>query len=263
MTAPAAHRPLQLIVARDAAALAALAADGIARELAALAEARAAQPGATIDVAFSGGRTPRATYELLARDSRVPWPMLVAWLGDERAVAPDDPASNTRLLRETLVEPGALRADQLHAPFAAAPRTHADVEAAAAGYARRLPERLDLLLLGLGPDGHVASLFPRSPALAEEHRRCVAVRAPVEPVERITLTPSMLAAAASVVVLVSGTEKAPAVARALEGDWDPHQTPGQLARRGTWLVDREAARDLQRIRSRLPDAGTGPYPEPS
>ncbi|HEX5009909.1 MAG TPA: 6-phosphogluconolactonase [Planctomycetota bacterium] len=245
MSAHAAHPP-ELIVARDAGALAALAADRIARELATLARARAEQPGATIEIAFAGGRTPRATYALLATDSRVPWPMLAVWLGDERAVAPDDPASNARLLHETLVEPGALRADQLHAPFTAAPRTHADVEDAASSYARRMPERFDLVLLGLGADGHVASLFPRSPALQEMERRCVPVRAPVEPVERITLTPPLVASAGALLVLVSGTEKAEAVARALEGEWDPRQTPGQLARHGTWIVDREAAGALRR-----------------
>ena len=246
MSAHATPRPLELIVARDAGALAALAADRIARELATLARARAEQSGATIEIAFSGGHTPRATYALLATDSRVPWPMLAAWLGDERAVAPDDPASNARLLHETLVEPGVLREDQLHAPFTAAPRTHADVEDAASSYARRMPERFDLMLLGLGPDGHVASLFPRSPALKEHERRCVAVRAPVEPIERITVTPPLLASAGTLLVLVSGAAKAEALARALEGEWDPRQTPGQLARHGTWIVDREAAAGLKR-----------------
>ena len=247
MSATPAHRPLELIVARDAGALAALAADRIARELYMLATARAEQPGAIIDMAFSGGRTPRAAYALLARDSRVPWPMLTAWLGDERAVAPDHEASNARLLREAFVAPGVLREEQLHLPVTTAPRTHADVEDAAASYARRLPERLDFVLLGLGADGHVASLFPRSPALQERRRRCVAVRAPVEPIERVTLTPPMLASAVSLLVLVSGAEKAEAVAAALEGEWDPKRTPGQLARRGTWIVDREAAARLNRV----------------
>ena len=258
MTAPAAHRPQELIVARDAAALAALAADRIARELAALAGTRAGQPGANLAVALAGGRTPRGCYEQLARDRRVPWPMLTVWPSDERAVAPDDPASNVRLLRETLVDPDRLRPDQLHAVFDAAPRTHADVEAAAASAARRLPERFDLVLLGLGADGHVASLFPRSPALAELERRMVAVRAPVEPVERVTLTPRMLETAGNLMVLVSGRAKADAVARALEDEWDPQTTPGQLARRGTWLLDVESAAELRRPRGAVP--GSGPHP---
>lgn len=257
MSSRTAPRPLELVVARDARALAELAADRLARELAALGAERAARRGAAIDVALAGGRTPRACYEALAQDPRVPWGLLRVWLGDERGVAPDSPESNAALLRATLLRDRALRPDQLHLPLAEAPRTHADLEAAAAAYARRLPEGFDLLLLGLGADGHVASLFPRSPALAEEHRRCVCVRAPVEPVERLTLTPPVLAAAASVVVLVSGAAKAGAVATALEGEWDPAQCPGQLVRRGSWLVDMEAAAGLRRPRGPEPPAGDG------
>jgi 6-phosphogluconolactonase len=255
LTASAAHRPQELIVARDADALAALAADRIARELSALAAAQAGQPGASLAVALAGGRTPRACYEHLARDRRVPWPMLAVWPGDERAVAPDDPHSNARLMRETLVDPDRLRPDQLHTLFDAAPRTHADVEAAAASGARRMPGRFDLLLLGLGADGHVASLFPRSPALLERERRMVAVRAPVEPVERVTLTPRMIETAGCLMVLVSGRAKADAVARALEGEWEPQELPGQLARRGIWLLDAESAVGLQRLRGPVPGGG--------
>jgi 6-phosphogluconolactonase len=257
MSPHATRRPLELVVARDARALAGLAADRLARELSARAADLQERRGAALDVALSGGRTPRACYEALARDVRVPWGLLRVWLGDERAVDPTSPDSNARLLRETLQADGTLRPDQIHAPLAAAPRTHADTEAAAADYGRRLPERFDVLLLGLGADGHVASLFPRSPALAEERRRCVAVRAPVDPVERLTITPALIASAGAVLVLVSGAAKAQAVARALEGEWDPAQCPGQLARGGTWLVDLEAAAALRRPHANDP-TGAGP-----
>ncbi len=257
MTAHAARRPLELVVARDARALAVLAADRLARELSARAAEFGSRRGAALELALAGGRTPRACYTALARDVSVPWGLLRVWLGDERAVDPDSPDSNARLLRETLVAEGALRSDQLHAPFSAAPRTHADTEAAAAAYARRLPERFDVLLLGLGADGHVASLFPVSPALDETQRRCVAVRAPVDPVERLTITPALIASAGAVLVLVSGASKAQAVARALEGEWDPARTPGQLARGGTWLVDLDAAAALRRPRAHG-HGGAGP-----
>jgi 6-phosphogluconolactonase len=235
--------PAELVVARDAEALAALAADRLAHALRAAAERHTG----SVTVALAGGRTPRRCYELLARDAGVPWSRLRVWPGDERAVAPDSPESNVRLLRETLVVPGALPANALDAPFETAPRTEAELEAAAAAFARRLPERLDLVLLGLGADGHVASLFPGSPAL-DERRRCVAVRGPVEPRARISLTPPMIATTGTLLVLASGSEKAAAVARALEGELDLRACPAQLARGGAWLLDVDAAGRLARVR---------------
>ncbi len=249
MTAGAA----ELIVARDPEALAALAADRLARELAAAAQEHPDRP---LAIALAGGRTPRRSYELLARDVRVPWTRLVVWPGDERAVAPDAPESNARLLRETLVLPGALPASALHAAFASAPRSEAEVQAAADACDRALPARFDLVLLGLGADGHVASLFPHAPALSERRRRCVAVRAPVEPSARLTITPPLLESAGVLLVLAAGAEKAAAVARALEGPPDPDGCPAQLARHGTWLLDVAAGLGA---RASPPDA-CGPRP---
>lgn len=245
--------PAELLVAHDPAALAALAADRLAR---ALAEA-AAEPGraASEPVAFaaSGGRTPRAAYTLLARDRRVPWGRLAIFLGDERCVPPESDESNVRMLRTALAEArDRLPPGSIHAPWAPEdPReapTAAALERAARAYEARLPHRLDVLLLGMGADGHVASLFPGSPALEETARRVVPARAPVAPHERLTITPPVIAAARRVLVLVSGAEKAEAVARAL-GDpatpGAPPPPPAALARHGAWLLDRAAAARLE------------------
>jgi 6-phosphogluconolactonase len=119
-----------------------------------------------------------------------------------------------------------------------------DRDAAVRAYEALLPERLDLLVLGLGPDGHIASLFPRSPTLTESRRRILAVTAPKPPPERLTITPLVIRAARLTIGLVAGAGKSEALARALDGPDDPDQTPGRLARDGLWIVDTAAAARL-------------------
>ncbi len=233
----------ELVVASDAETLAALAAERLALLTG---EIVAALPGGgrRIHVALAGGRTPRRCYELLAQDSRRPASRWEVWLGDERCVEPDDPASNFALVRETLVDSGALPPEHCHRI-----PTEYGAERAAATYDLVLPPRLDVLLLGMGADGHTASLFPGSPALAERQRRVVAATAPHAPKDRITITPPVIAAAEHVLVLVSGSDKAEALARVLQGPLDTRTLPAQLARRGTWLVDLAAAANLRRIQN--------------
>src|SRR6185503_7732739 len=108
--------------------------------------------------------------------------------------------------------------------------------AAAARYSALLPERLDVLVLGMGQDGHTASLFPGSPTVHEKKRKVVPARAPVPPVQRLTITPPVIAAARRVAVLTAGAAKAPVVARVLRGSWRPEELPAQLAREGTWIL---------------------------
>lgn len=260
MSAP----PLEIVIARDAAALAALAADRIARLLAEAATrdgsagsstSGTGNPrGAPVSVALAGGRTPSQAYRLLAGDRRVPWSRLEIFLGDERCVPPESPDSNARMLREALRDArDKLRPQAFHPMWApeyspdAAPTAEA-LERAARAYETQLPAQLDLLLLGLGADGHIASLFPGSPALGERVRRVLPARAPVAPHERLTLTPPAIAAARQVLVLVSGEEKSQAVARALADPAPPRNgappLPADLARRGTWLLDQAAAAKL-------------------
>lgn len=194
-------------------------------------------------VALSGGETARPVYERLARDPfapRIPWGNVDVFFGDERAVPPADPASNYGMAAAALLERVPIPPGRIHRMEA----DRADREAAARDYERILPGRLDLLLLGMGPDGHTASLFPGSPALEERTRRVIPVVGPRAPTERLTITPPVIEAARSIAVLVTGAGKAEMVARALRGPVTPRKLPVQLALGGTWFLDRDAAAGL-------------------
>ena len=196
------------------------------------------------EIALTGGSTPRRAYELAALREQV-WSRAGAWWGDERCVPPDDDRSNYGMAREALL-------DRVSQP----PRVHRirgelDPAEAAAEYERELGEtELDLVLLGLGPDGHVASLFPGAPTLEERERRVVAAEAGHEPfVPRVTLTLPVLCSGRSVLFLVTGETKAEA-ARAAFVEEPSAQTPGSLvrARDGNTvaLLDRAAASALSK-----------------
>jgi len=192
-------------------------------------------------VMLAGGSTPRAVYRQLALNPRLPWDKVEIFFGDDRAAPPTDPQSNYRMARESLLDAVPIPFNQVHRLLAERP----DREAAADEYARRLPERLDLIILGVGEDGHTASLFPGSPALREMARKVVAVVGPQAPLHRLTVTPPVIAAAREKIILVSGAGKAGAVAQALEGPDQPVQCPAQLARDGIWIMDRAAASGLR------------------
>lgn len=196
-----------------------------------------------LSLALTGGGTAPPVYEALADTPALPWKAVRIFFGDERGVSPDDPDSNYRMARETLLS-------RIPVPTGRVFRMEAereDREAAADDYAAALPARLDLLLLGIGPDGHTASLFPGEPTLNEVVRRVVPALAPPDqpPRPRLTVTPPVLRAARQVVMLAAGEEKAEAVRRALEGPWDPAGCPAQLARDGIWVLDTLAAEALE------------------
>lgn len=195
---------------------------------------------------LAGGSTPRAAYEHAAA-AGVSWSSATAWFGDERCVAPDDERSNYAMAKAALLDPLGDSAPTVR-------RMHGELgpQAAAEGYERALREagspRFDLVLLGLGPDGHTASLFPDQESLSERSRMAVGVPVPgLEPmVPRVTLTLPTLAAARSVVFLVTGESKAGAVAAA----FGPHARPDRhvpasllppLADSVTVLLDAAAA----------------------
>ena len=228
------------IVVCDASRLA----EEVAAWVAAALEADLAAQGRCA-VALSGGGTPRPAYRRLAGEpyaSRIRWSDVEVFFGDERAVPPTDPASNYAMALESLLARVAIPATRIHRMGA----ERADRDAAAREYERLLPDRLDVLLLGMGPDGHTASLFPGSAALDERTRRVVAISgAPKPPGERLTITPPVIAAARRIAVLAAGADKADAVVRALQGPERPRDLPVQLARRGTWFLDREAAARLR------------------
>lgn len=188
------------------------------------------------DLALAGGSTPAAAYRALAAIA-LPWGAVHLWYGDERCVPPDHPDSNHRMATAALL------------PAAAAATWHRvrgedpDRLSAAADYAAALPAALDGMLLGVGPDGHTASLFPGSPALEAQGRAAV-VFGDKPPPWRISLTPPVFYAARRLLVLATGREKAAGVAAALAPQARIASTPAALAARGDWLLDTAAAADL-------------------
>jgi 6-phosphogluconolactonase len=210
-------------------------------------------------VALSGGSTPKGLYGLLANDltwrGQVPWDHLHIFWGDERHVPPDHPDSNYRMANEALLSKVPIPPAQVHRIKS----EHPEARQAAEDYeqtlqaffhlaAGQLP-RFDLILLGLGPEAHTASLFPGTKALHETRRLVVSTWVGKFFTERITLTPPVLNNAAGVIFLVSGEDKALALKAVLEGHDEPEQLPAQLIRpshgRLLWLVDRAAASLLQ------------------
>ena len=194
-----------------------------------------------LSLALSGGSTPRPVYRGLGALRDLPWSRLSLYFADERRVPPADRASNYRMVRETLLAGGNADPRRLFRMRGEEP----DPDQAAEAYASLLPDRLDLLLLGVGADGHTASLFPGATTLEERRRPVLPATAPSEPHDRLTITPPVIQAARRVIVLATGAGKARAVTRALRGEWAPRACPAQLARHGTWILDEGAAAYLR------------------
>ena len=214
-------------------------------------------------VALSGGSTPKKLFSLLTQEpfrSQIEWKKVYFFFGDERHVPPDDPQSNFRLAREALLDHVPIPAKQIY-PM---PTNAADPAVAAAEYEKTLRQafptplpsnenqppipRFDLILLGMGPDGHTASLFPGTKAVHEQHRLVVAPWVEKFQTYRLTLTPPVLCHGRQLLFLLSGAAKADTLRDVLEGPFDPSRLPSQIVRpvdgRLTWLIDREAAARL-------------------
>lgn len=208
-------------------------------------------------VALAGGSTPRGLYRLLTEEpyrSQISWEHLRVFWGDERLVAPDHPESNFRMAEETLLSHVPIPAQQVFRIQGELPP-----EEAAAQYEAVLLEqfelspgeipRFDLIILGMGADGHTASLFPGTSAVMETRKLAAAPW--VEPLQthRVTLTPLVFNAAKHVIFLVSGHEKAKALQAVLEGPSDPARFPAQAINPAVghtvWFVKRDAAGLLQ------------------
>ena len=162
-------------------------------------------------IALAGGNTPRLLYERLSGAADIPWQRWQVYFGDERCVPPDDAASNFRMASVALLSRVPLPASNVH-------RIHGELEPelAAERYEKELGDRpLDLVLLGMGDDGHTASLFPGRPELTERTRRVLPALAPVPPERRVTLGFRALDEACAVFFLVTGASKAALVARVL------------------------------------------------
>jgi len=202
-------------------------------------------------VVLAGGSTPKVAYEILARDyaETIDWGRVHAFFGDERSVPPDHEDSNYRMAREALLD---------HVPVGGVHRMRGELppEDAASAYedelrgffgAEGLP-RFDLILLGIGGDGHTASLFPETSALEVTDRLAVANPVLKLDTTRITLTAPVLNAARAVNFLVAGEGKARALKEILEGDADPRMYPAKLVQPPggpAWMVDRAAVRLLR------------------
>ena len=214
-------------------------------------------------VALAGGSTPNALYDLLATEEyagRIDWPHVEVFWGDERCVPPDDPASNYRGARERLLDRVSVDPRRVHRitgesdPFAAAAAYERELRSTFATPAGPPPtapgSRFDLVLLGMGADGHTASLFPRAAAVREAERWVVAHRVDAVSPWRITLTPVVINAAADVLVLVIGRGKASALRRVLEEPSSPDQLPVQAIApvdgRLRFLVDADAACEISK-----------------
>jgi 6-phosphogluconolactonase len=243
--------PPEIVVLDDAQAVAEEAA---ARWVALAGDAIAARGRFT--VALSGGSTPRALYERLARPSHregAPWANTHVFWGDERAVPPAHADSNYRMVHEALLAHVALPLDNIHrvrgenAPQYAAADYEQVLRLAFELRSGQFP-RFDLVLLGMGADGHTASLFPDNPALDETGRLFIATHVPQLDNDRLTMTLPAINAAAHIMFLVVGEGKADTLRDVLQGDPDPtrlpaqavHPTGGQL----TWLLDKAAASAL-------------------
>lgn len=213
-------------------------------------------------VALSGGSTPKAMYSLLATDefaTRLAWTQVHLFWGDERCVPPDHPDSNFRTAFETLINHVPLPPGNVH-------RMHGEIEPtqSADEYERVLRDfflpspdqiqaetaiaRFDLILLGMGNDGHTASLFPGTATIQEQVRWVVALYVEKLRVWRLSLTPVAINAAANVIFVVSGAGKAERLRQVLTGPYQPGVLPAQVVRpdrgRLLWLVDAAAATSL-------------------
>src|SRR5712672_2401475 len=183
----------------------------------------------SFSVALAGGSTPKTLYGLLASNpllqAKVPWSKIQFYFGDERHVPPDHAESNFSMAKEAM-------------------EYEDDLRVSSGSAADQLP-RFDLVLLGMGPEGHAASLFPGTKALQEERRLVVSNWVGKLYTDRITLTPPVLNNAARVIFMVHGEEKAPALKAVLEGPYEPEQLPAQMINppkgRVVWLVDPSAA----------------------
>ena len=210
-------------------------------------------------VALSGGSTPKALHAVLVERTRrdpnlIDWSKIEVFFGDERHVPPDHPESNFRMANETLLSRVPIPKSNIHRmhgenPDAAQVAAEYDRELQAAFQlkGRQVP-RFDLILLGMGPDGHTASLFPGSAAVHELTERVIANWVQKLHTWRITFTRPVINEAAAIVLMISGQEKAAALA-AVMGDGDPDQYPVKYVtpRSGEliWIVDRAAAQGLR------------------
>jgi len=246
---PAAAPQREVHILKDNPAIARRAAE----EFVKLAQAAVTDHG-SFSVALSGGSTPKLLYALLATDpdlrAKVPWDKMQLFFGDERHVGPDDPQSNFKMASETMFTRVPLKPEQIHRMKGEYP----DAEKAAKEYEqdlrvhfhlkdKQLP-RFDLVLAGMGDEGHTLSLFPGTKALHPGDRVVIHNWVGKLDTDRITLTAPAANNAGNILFMVAGKEKAPALKSVLEGAYEPEQLPAQLLQptngKLLWLIDEAA-----------------------
>ena len=206
-------------------------------------------------IALSGGGTPRKLYSLLATgsySSQIDWKLVDIFWSDERCVPPDDPESNYYMAQEAMLQHLSIPVAQVHRM----PADRPDRDAASLAYTRDMQQvfgtnhvpDFDLIQLGMGPEGHTASLFPHQPSLHETQRLVMPVSVPKPPPDRLTFTPPILNAAHHILFLVTGADKADALHAVIEGPANPEEYPAQIVQppngEVTWMVDSAIAQKL-------------------
>jgi 6-phosphogluconolactonase len=209
-------------------------------------------------IALSGGSTPKAAFELLADRgqpwfNRMPWRQIDLFWVDERCVPPDHAESNYRMTREALLDRVPMLPEQIHRmegelePEAAAARYESEIRNSFRLEGAELP-RFDLVALGMGADGHTASIFPKTEAIYEMTRMVTANHVPQKDAWRLTLTWPVINHARSVFFIIGGADKAQVLKEVVEGERDLDRLPSQLIRPAsgilTLLLDRDAAAQL-------------------
>jgi 6-phosphogluconolactonase len=207
-------------------------------------------------LALAGGSTPKKLYGLLASEpyrDQINWALTEIFWSDERCVPPDSEDSNYHLAQEVLLSKVPISADQIHRM----PADADDRDQASLTYIQEIQRvfgtngvpSFDLLQLGMGPEGHTASLFPHQASLHEQTRLIMPVTVPKPPPPRLTFTPLLLNAATHILFLVTGQDKADALQAVLEGEYNPDEYPAQIIRptqgEVTWMLDPAAASKLR------------------
>ena len=208
-------------------------------------------------IALSGGSTPKILYGLLGDEpyrSQIDWTLVDIFWSDERCVPADNEESNYSLAQQVLLGKVPIPASQVHRM----PADQPDRKAASQAYSAEIQRyfgtsatpSFDLIQLGMGPEGHTASLFPHQDSLHEQQRLIMPVNVPKPPPPRLTFTPPLLNAARHILFLVTGAEKADAVQAVLEGEYQPDEYPAQIVRpphgEVVWMLDTAAAEKLHR-----------------
>lgn len=206
-------------------------------------------------LALSGGTTPRKLYTLLGSEpysSQIDWQQVHIFWGDERCVPPDNPDSNYYMAQEVLLSKIPIPALQVHRMPADQPGRDAASQSYTAEMQRVFGTQgipvFDLIQLGMGPEGHTASLFPHQASLRETQRLVMPVSVPKPPPDRLTFTPPLLNAARNILFLVTGSDKAEALQAVLEGEYQPEEYPAQIVRppdgEVVWMLDKAVAANI-------------------